>query len=152
MKKFVLFFLVFVSVAGNAASQYVRKLKEPDFFIPYSDRMHKSEILPKIKVIREIPNKTNDDKSKNTVSNESNKNNKSVFNEKPEYKKIYDNYIIELNNYLVTKKFAENKSLENDLSEMADGIIFEVKDEVSNSIKTQEKYDFYMLADKILKN
>ena len=49
MKNVVLFFLVIFFMLNNAGAQYVRKIKEPDFFIPYKDRMHKPEVLNKIK-------------------------------------------------------------------------------------------------------
>ena len=142
MKKLILFFLVFILSENNVYAEYVRKIKEPDFFIPYSDRMHKPEILPTVK---------KQDKSINkTVKN--NQKSKTSFNKKPEYKSIYDNYLKEVNNYLLTKKFERSDILEADLSVMSDGNIFEVKDDSSTSITTQEQYDFYMLAKKILKN
>jgi hypothetical protein len=52
MKKFILFLVVLLFSGTAVFAQYKRKLKEPDFFIPYSDRMHKPEILPRLKNIK----------------------------------------------------------------------------------------------------
>ena len=49
MKKIVLSFLVLFMSMDFVSAQYVRKLKEPEFFIPEGDKMHKQEILPQIK-------------------------------------------------------------------------------------------------------
>lgn len=139
MKKFILVLIILFLSVSNVLAQYKRKLKEPDFFIPYNDRMHKPEVLPKIKKsIKKTPN----DKYKN----------KTLFKEKPEYKKIYDSYLNEINNFRLTKKFEENKILDNDLTMMINGDIFEVGDDTSLDINTQEQYDFYMLAKKMLDN
>ena len=142
MKKFILFFLIFILLGNNVAAQYVRKVKEPNFFIPYNDRMHKPEVLQKIKNNEKSVSKTGKIKNKNKLS----------FNKNPEYKNKYDNYIKEINNYLLYKKFDENNLLDTDLSEMSEGNVFEVNDDVSTSIETQEQYDFYMLAKNILEN
>ena len=142
MKKFILILLVLVLSNFTAFAQYKRKLREPDFFIPYGDRMHKSEVLPKLKNIENTKPKTV----------ETNKKNEVYFSEKPEYKKIYDNYLSEINNFLITKKFDENKDMDNDLSLMTNGDIFEVGEDISSNITTQEQYDFYMMAKNILDN
>ncbi len=142
MKNVVLFFLVMFFMLNNAGAQYVRKIKEPDFFIPYKDRMHKPEVLNKIKKIKKTINKTYKKNQKDNIS----------FNKTPYYKTIYDNYIKDINGYLITKKFEENEILENDLLIMNNGEIFEIKDDISNSIDTKEQYDFYMLAKQILEN
>lgn len=141
MKKFVLFFVLLILSSTTVVAQYKRKLKEPDFFIPYNDRMHKPEILPKLIKTENTINKTAEKKQTDEI----------VFDEKPEYKKIYDEYLIEINNFLLTKKFEENKILDNDLS-MMNGDVFEVDEDVLSDIKTQEQYNFYMLAKKILDN
>lgn len=142
MKKFILILLVLVLSSFTAFAQYKRKLREPDFFIPYNDRMHKHEVLPKLKNIENTKPKTV----------ETNKKNEVYFSEKPEYKKIYDNYLSEINNFLITKKFDENKDMDNDLSLMTNGDIFEVSEDISSNITTQEQYDFYMMAKNILDN
>lgn len=142
MKKFILILLVLVLSNFTAFAQYKRKLREPDFFIPYNDRMHKPEVLPKLKNIENTKPKTV----------ETNKKNEVYFSEKPEYKKIYDNYLSEINNFLITKKFDENKDMDNDLSLMTNGDIFEVGKDISSNITTQKQYDFYMMAKNILDN
>lgn len=142
MKKFILVLIILFLSVSNVLAQYKRKLKEPDFFIPYNDRMHKPEVLPEIKKIKKSINKTPDNKYKN----------ETLFKEIPEYKKIYDNYLKEIYNFRLTKKFEENKILNNDLTMMINGEIFEVGDDTSLDINTQEQYDFYMLAKKMLDN
>ena len=141
MKKFVLFFVLLILSSTTVVAQYKRKLKEPDFFIPYNDRMHKPEILPKLIKTENTINKTDEKKQTDEI----------VFDEKPEYKKIYDEYLIEINNFLLTKKFEEHKILDNDLF-MMNGDVFEVNDDILSDIKTQEQYNFYMLAKNILDN
>lgn len=142
MKK--VFFICFVLVVffNDAFAQYKRKLREPDFFVPYADRMHKPEVLPKLKKIKKSTNKTPDNKEKN----------ETLFKEIPEYKKIYDNYLSEMTNFAAEKQFRENKNIDYDLSIMNSNDEFEVVGDDSLAITSQEQYDFYMLAKKILDN
>ena len=58
----------------------------------------------------------------------------------------------EINVFITSKEFSNNIAFENDLKAMSTGEIFEVFDDNSSNIDTQEQYDFYMLAKNILKN
>ena len=54
MKKIIVVILFFVVSFRLADARYVRKVREPNFFIPKADRMHKPEKLPKLENIKEI--------------------------------------------------------------------------------------------------
>lgn len=142
MRKVILISFLLILSVSNVFAQYKRKLKEPDFFIPYNDRMHKPEVLPKLKNIANTAHKTVKNNKKDDV----------FFEETPEYKKIYDDYFNTIKNFMLTKKFEENGSLDNDLSMMISGDVFEVTEDTLSNITTQEQYDFYMLAKNILDN
>ena len=143
MKKIVLSFLFLFMSVNFVSAEYVRKLKEPEFFIPYNDRMHKEENLPYLK-------KHEISKTKTQKIKEENK--KIVFEESPEYKKISEEYFKSINDYALNKKFDKNIKLEEDLSSMNSYDVFEVSDDNSSKITTKEQYEFYMLAKKILDN
>lgn len=142
MKKIALVFLILILSINFVHAQYKRKLKEPDFFIPYSDRMHKPEVLTNKKNNEKTTNKTYKNNEKDEIS----------FNIIPYYKKIYDNYIKEMNIFFTTKKFTENSELDSDINMMNSGDSFIVEDDNTSTINTKEQYDFYMLAIKLLKN
>lgn len=142
MKKIFLLFLMFVFVINNCFAQYKRKLKEPDFFIPYNEKMHKQEKLFLLKNKGITISKTDNKKEKV----------EDFFNKKPDYKKIYDNYLNEINIFITTKNFRENIDLNEDLKSMENGDVFEVEDDNSSDIDTQEQYNFYMLAKSLLEN
>ena len=147
MKKIVLSFLVLFMSIDFVSAQYVRKLKEPEFFIPEGDKMHKQEILPQIKKqVISTP------KTQNINKKDKENNKEKIFSEIPEYKKIYDGYFSNINDYMKNKKFSDNIELDKDLALMSDENIFEVNDDTSDKITTKEQYDFYMLAKKILEN
>lgn len=131
-KKLVVFF-IFCSTIFSAEAGYVRKLKEPDFFIPAQDRMHKPEKLPKIRPL----------KPKKIVK-------KEQFSEIPEYKTKYNKYLADLAVFANTKIMKENAEVEKDLSSMQSGDIFDVELTVSQRITTKEQKEFYSLAAKIL--
>lgn len=119
----------------SADARYVRKLKEPEFFIPEQDKMHKPEKLPKIVVL----------KPKTEVKEEK-------FTKIPEYKNKYNKYIANLAVFANTKTMPENSEVQNDLAKMETGEIFEVTEDVSQDITTKEQKEFYTLAAKILKD
>lgn len=147
MKKIVLSFLVLFMSIDFVSAQYVRKLKEPGFFIPEGDKMHKQEILPQIKKqVISTP------KTQNINKKDKENNKEKMFSEVPEYKKIYDGYFSNINDYMKNKKFSDNIELDKDLALMSEENIFEVNDDTSDKITTKEQYDFYMLAKKILEN
>lgn len=109
---------------------YVRKLKEPVFFIPEKDRMHKQEKLPVIK---------------NNVNKKNNK-------EKPEYKKKVDKYMNDLKQLDESGILPKDKELENDLADMQTGDIFVVDENMSENLNSEETKNFYLLVDDVLKN
>lgn len=150
MKKIVLSFLVLFMSMDFVSAQYVRKLKEPEFFIPEGDKMHKQEILPQIKKQVISTPKTQHINKKDEKNKKNNK--EKMFSEVPEYKKIYDGYFNNINDYMKNKKFSDNIELDKDLALMSNENIFEVNDDTSDKITTKEQYDFYMLAKKILEN
>ena len=49
MNKTIVLCLMIIFFTAAAEARYVRKLREPDFFIPVDDRMHKPEKLPEYK-------------------------------------------------------------------------------------------------------
>lgn len=146
MKKSVFVFLFLILSVSSVFAQYKRKLKEPDFFIPYEDRMHKPEILPKIKKIVKTTNKTENTNNKSEEKTEEKK-----FSVIPYYKKIYDDYLNKMNTFITTKDFTD-ENLDADLNVMESGNVFEVVDDNTSAIDSQEQYDFYMLARDLLKN
>lgn len=133
MNKLIMVLLIAAAAVFSADARYVRKLKEPDFFIPEQDKMHKPEKLPKIVVL----------KPKAKVKEEK-------FTKVPEYKNKYNKYIASLAVFTNTKTIPENKELTDDLAKMETGEVFEITEEVSQEITTKEQKEFYTLAAKIL--
>ena len=125
----IIFFLGYFAIEAEAL--YVRKIKEPEFFIPQQDRMHKPEKLPPIKTLIEE---------------------KQVVYKIPEYKNKYNQYVEEIESFVKTNMMPENKDLNEDLNMMSSGEIFEVKDEDIEEVATKEQKEFYFLTDKIIQN
>lgn len=125
----IIFFLSYFAIEAEAL--YVRKIKEPEFFIPQQDRMHKPEKLPPIKTLIEE---------------------KQVVYKIPEYKNKYNQYVEEIESFVKTNMMPENKDLNEDLNMMSSGEIFEVKDEDIEEVATKEQKEFYFLTDKIMQN
>lgn len=135
MNKFkMLFFYLILFAVFDVQAKYVRKLKEPDFFIPEQDRMHKPEKLPEINFL------ANGFKSM------------PVFTKIPDYKLKYNQYLVDMAVFAENKKLPENKDLNDDLAEMNDGKIFEVNSNIDNKILTKEQMLFYSLVEKIIQN
>lgn len=126
MRFFVMVMLLFLC-SLNADARYVRKLKEPDFFIPEQDKMHKAEKLPEII----------------SVNSQSDSN-------VPEYKNKYNKYLINMQNFIKTGVIGDDQELKEDLSKMATGNVFEVDGNVS-SRPTKEQQEFELLTEKIIK-
>ena len=124
-KVFVILFLL-VSFSVNA--KYVRKLKEPDFFIPEIDKMHKIEKLPVMNIKSDVI--------------------KKEIYKKPDYKKKYDEYLRDVNVFAKTRTMPENNVLQNDLASMNTGDVFEVEE----SSFDYSNYKEYVKFEKILKN
>ncbi len=133
MKKTVLIIFGLAMASTVAEARYVRKVKEPDFFIPAEYKMHQSEKLPKIVK-----------KTKKNVVQKS----KTV----PPYKQIYDNYLADMAVFKNTKTFPENEMFDKDMVVFQDGKIFEVVDGAETKISSQEGENFYVLIDGLIKN
>lgn len=132
-KFWMLFLFVFLSYSISDA-RYIRKVREPDFFIPESDRMHKPEKLPVIekKQVKKIK--------------------EDIFKEIPEYKNKYNKYLSDMEIFKKTGFLPYNEDLEKDLSCMETGKVFEVITDDVNTVKTKEQNDFYLLVKDIIKN
>lgn len=133
MKKAILVLLFLAAAVFSADARYVRKLKEPDFFIPEQDKMHKPEKLPKIVVL----------KPQKKVKEEK-------FTKIPEYKLKYNKYIANLAVFANTKTMPDAADVQADLAKMESGEVFEVTEEPAQEITAKEQKEFYTLAAKIL--
>lgn len=121
MRRLFLLLILSCFVCCLANARYVRKLREPEFFIPDQDKMHKAEKLPQIKARGQ---ESGDDI--------------------PDYKTKYTKYLASIN----SEKTEEYQELIKDLSKMESGEIFEVVEQNPVDIVTQEQKDFYLLTEK----
>ena len=138
MNKTITVFLAMILFAAAAEARYVRKLIEPDFFIPADDRMHKPEKLPPVQ---------------KTVSQDSTEEEKQVkFTEIPEYKKKYSRYLADMAVFANSKSFPVNEAFNADMAAFTDGKVFEVTETADQKITTGEQKSFYSLVDSIIKN
>lgn len=138
MNKTIVLCLMMIFFTAAAEARYVRKLREPDFFIPADDRMHKPEKLPPVQKI---------------VSQDSTEEEKQVkFTEIPEYKKKYSRYLADMAVFANTKSFPVNEAFDADMAVFTDGKIFEVTETADQNITTREQKSFYSLVDSIVKN
>lgn len=138
MNKTITVFLAMILFAAAAEARYVRKLIEPDFFIPADDRMHKPEKLPPVQKI---------------VSQDSTEEEKQVkFTDIPEYKKKYSRYLADMAVFANSKSFPVNEAFNADMAAFTDGKVFEVTETADQKITTGEQKSFYSLVDSIIKN
>ncbi len=129
MRKILL--LVFLLLVYQLAyARYVRQLKEPDFFIPESDKMHKVEKLP-------------DSKKYIAYDREINK---------PDYIKKYDVYLSNLKKFADSGELVIDNNIAVDIAKMATGDVFVVEAESVQNIETQEYKNFYTLIDELSEN
>ncbi len=163
MKKFIVITFSILSLAASADAQYVRKLKEPDFFIPAGEEMHKAEKLPEIRVIQKENTKaqqTNEvaqNLSKNTVSETTEKvmeknTSRNYLKQIPEYKNKYNQYINDIMRFYSDGVMPKNEILQNDLAAMNSDEHRMVKAPAPNELTSKEMADFYALYQKMLKN
>ena len=138
MSKFKIIFVMAFLVSFSVQAVYVRKLKEPDFFIPEGEQMHLQEKLPPLKDVH----------GKIVSVNEK----EDIYTEVPEYKKKYDNYLEDVAVFIKTKEMPENKVREEDLKAMESGEVFEVTQEASQEARTKEQKEFNTLLQKIVKD
>ncbi len=146
MKNIGTILLITMMIASIAEARYVRQVREPDFFIPANDRMHKAEKLPKIKIIKPIQ------KPVKTVEVKTTETKKEVYTTVPEYKNKYGKYVANLAVFAKSKIMPEDKELEEDLKVFNEGEIFEVTQEAPQKITSAEQRAFYDIANEILKN
>ena len=135
IKKIVFVLGILIFLAAEASALYMRKLKEPDFFIPESDKMHKIEKLPEVEGLK------NSEKKK-----------KVVFKKVPSYKEKYGLYKDKLDEFVKTGVFTKDESLEKDIAEMNEEKVFEVVEEAPKTFETKEQFNFYVLANKLIEN
>ena len=50
MKKIIFFVILFLLIVDDINAQYIRKIKEPDFFMPENAKLHKQEKLPSLNI------------------------------------------------------------------------------------------------------
>lgn len=143
MKKVVILFLFLVFWSGISNARYERKMKEPDFFIPESEIMHKAEKLPPLKLKRQ------ENVSDTAVNDEANQ---SLYDIKeiPEYKKKYDQYLADIMIFKNTEKMPENKVLDDDLAAMNSNEKKEITAPNPQKITSKEMGEFYSIYRKIL--
>lgn len=138
MKKTLFFILLSMVVCCLAEAAYLRKVREPQFFIPEKDKMHKPEKLPQVlkrPVQEDVDLPPQED----------------VF-EIPEYKRKCDKYLADIKVFEKTRVFPDNPDLESDLKVMETGEIFEVTIDDPQSISSLEQQEFYWIAKEILKD
>lgn len=161
MKNFIVIVFLGLFTAVLAHAQYVRKLKEPDFFIPAGSEMHKKEVLPEIKI---IPKKT--EKSETiqedglTVKNESIKKTENINidaslkdkKETPEYKKKYNQYIDDIMRFYSDGTMPKNDQLLKDLEAMNSDEKKTVVAPAPAKLTSEEMERFYVLYQEMLNN
>lgn len=139
MKKFFLLVLCLFFICFSAQARYVRKVREPDFFIPEQFKMHQQEKLPAVNV-------------KFTEKTKIRKKETEKFTEVPEYKEKYGEYLEDIKIFSKEGLMPENVKLENDLNLMSEGTVFEVTASAPENIVTKEHKKFEDIVDNILKN
>lgn len=139
MKKIIVVVLFFMVFSFLADAHYVRKVREPNFFIPETDRMHKPEKLPKIERLRENKKEINIEKKKIVMS-------------VPEYKNKYNKYIADMAVFANSRVMPDNEELDKDLSFMQTGDVFEVVNNTSDETSSIQQKEFYRIMESILNN
>ena len=147
MKKIIFLVVLMVFATNMVSAQYVRKLKEPDFFIPENSKMHMPEKLPPLK-LKEPEEK--DKEKKATQSGNAVDVNK--LNKIPPYKNKYNEYIDDIREFYSTNKMPANQELEADLQAMNSDDKIEVTAPNPSKITSKEMGEFYNLYRKILGN
>ena len=137
MNKTIVLCLMIIFFTAAAEARYVRKLREPDFFIPADDRMHKPEKLPPVQ---------------KTVSKDSAGEEKAKLTDIPEYKKKYSRYLADMAVFANSKSFPVNEAFNADMAAFTDGKVFDVTETADQKITTGEQKSFYSLVDSIIKN
>lgn len=134
MKKIILpVSLLFVWGGIVMENAFARELKEPNFFIPEQDRMHKAEVLPPIQVLGE-------DINLDLVQNV------------PNYKRIYNNYLERMKIFAKEGKITEDSELNESLEKMQSGNVFEVTQTVPENSAAKEDKEFIYITENVINN
>lgn len=160
MKKFIVLAFLLIFCAASATAQYVRKLKEPDFFIPAGEAMHKAEKLPEIKMIPKEENKkteedevaTKTESPKEVISQP--KVASSLYEKKeiPVYKSKYNQYIDDVMRFYSDRVMPKNEQLQKDLAEMNSDEHITVTAPAPQKLTSKEMGEFYAIYQKMLNN
>lgn len=161
MKKIIFFAFLFLLIINDINAQYIRKIKEPDFFMPENAKLHKQERLPSLN-IKKIDNSLeetqknfqNNNQDNNLSEKEKVSDNKSLYDiiEVPDYKNKYDEYIRDIKIYNKTKQMPENPELEKDLAKMNSNEKKILNTPSPQKITSEEMRDFYEIYKQIMAN
>ena len=157
MKKIIFFVILFLLIVDDINAQYIRKIKEPDFFMPENAKLHKQEKLPSLN-IKKIDNSLAETQKNFQDNNLSEKEkvsyNKSLYDirEVPDYKNKYDEYIRDIKIYNNTKQMPENLELEKDLAKMNSNERKILNTPSPQKITSEEMGNFYKIYKQIMDN
>ena len=157
MKKIIFFVILFLLIVDDINAQYIRKIKEPDFFMPENAKLHKQEKLPSLN-IKKIDNGLAETQKNFQDNNLSEKEkvsyNKSLYDirEVPDYKNKYDEYIRDIKIYDNTKQMPENPELEKDLAKMNSNERKILNTPSPQKITSEEMGNFYKIYKQIMDN
>jgi len=157
MKKIIFFVILFLLIVDDINAQYIRKIKEPDFFMPENAKLHKQEKLPSLN-IKKIDNSLAETQKNFQDNNLSEKEkvsyNKSLYDirEVPDYKNKYDEYIRDIKIYDNTKQMPENPELEKDLAKMNSNERKILNTPSPQKITSEEMGNFYKIYKQIMDN
>lgn len=157
MKKIIFFVILFLLIVDDINAQYIRKIKEPDFFMPENAKLHKQEKLPSLN-IKKIDNSLAETQKNFQDNNLSEKEkvsyNKSLYDirEVPDYKNKYDEYIRDIKIYNNTKQMPENPELEKDLAKMNSNERKILNTPSPQKITSEEMGNFYKIYKQIMDN
>lgn len=146
---------MFAAVLAHA--QYVRKLKEPDFFIPEGEKMHQAEKLPEIKIVVKKPEEQPENKGAENILS---KDNESVITAEtpsslkniPEYKNKYNQYIDDIMRFYSDGTMPKNERLQRDLAAMNSDEKKPVIAPAPTQLTSEEMAKFYAVYQKMLKD
>ena len=157
MKKIIFFVILFLLIVDDINAQYIRKIKEPDFFMPENAKLHKQEKLPSLN-IKKIDNSLAETQKNFQDNNLSEKEkvsyNKSLYDirEVPDYKNKYDEYIRDIKIYDNTKQMPENPELEKDLAKMNSNERKILNTPSPQKITSEEMGNFYKIYKQLMDN
>ena len=135
MKKYFLFFLFCcfyfpIVCRAQQDERYVRKMLEPDFFIPDTDKFNRPEKLPPIYL---------NGKKITAVAHQQSES--SSLDSEPNYKKKYKQYHNDLENVAINGEVKPNEELSDALDSMKDGDVFEVKEKPSQESDVKNRFE-----------